>query len=212
MLHSVEWWAPPLYSHNPIDACVPTIEVYEEEQSSHSIRTKAPKTANARNPANCRGIPKKMDRIPQQDVEPATEPDPGPSAGQGSKARKAHELVSCTIRSPPFSYLHLERTCDGADQPELDALQVRAYCTSAMTQFLGVTGAAIPVDILKVDATECWLRVPRPDLGAFAAAITAWPGVSQEGEGSSYVLRIRACGDWLGSLVGRQDQHKLWTA
>ncbi|KAL7625099.1 hypothetical protein AAE478_004313 [Parahypoxylon ruwenzoriense] len=131
------------------------------------------------------------------------------STPDASKAKKPHELVTATIRAPRYSYAHLE-VFSGSTQPdELDALQVRSYCTSALKQFLGVTGVGIPLDILKVEGRECWLRLPRDDLGAFSAAITAWQGSFQNGVHSS--LRIRGCSDWLGALVGRDGEDRLWS-
>ncbi|KAL2753864.1 hypothetical protein ACRALDRAFT_2110029 [Sodiomyces alcalophilus JCM 7366] len=124
---------------------------------------------------------------------------------------KSHELLSCTAKSPTFSYVHLEvvRSSQGhAMVIETDKLQIRSYCTSALQQFLGATGVAIPIDILKVHGNECWLRTPREDLAAFSAAITAWPGT--RGGGAQSMLRIRQCSDWLGSMVGAEGQEKLW--
>jgi ribonuclease P/MRP protein subunit POP8 len=93
----------------------------------------------------------------------------------------------------------------------LDALQVRAYCTSALRQFLGDTGAAISVDILAVRNDDIWVRVPRADLAGFSAALTAYGGMAR-GRGVTTVLRLRACGDWLGSLLGRAEQQELWAS
>ncbi|KAI0011143.1 hypothetical protein F4779DRAFT_244063 [Xylariaceae sp. FL0662B] len=125
------------------------------------------------------------------------------------KAKKAVELVTATIRAPRYSYAHLQAFTDSAEPVELDMLQVRSYCTAALKQFLGATGVAIPLDILKVEGRDCWLRLPRDDLGAFAAAVTAWQGSSQDEIHTS--LRIRGCSDWLGALVGRDGEDELWT-
>ncbi|KAI0884452.1 uncharacterized protein GGS22DRAFT_23349 [Annulohypoxylon maeteangense] len=125
------------------------------------------------------------------------------------KAKKAHELVTATIKAPRHSYAHLELFSDSPDTGDLDILQVRSYCTSALKQFLGATGIGIPLDILKVEGKDCWLRVPRDDLGAFSAAITAWQGSYQDGIHSSF--RIRGCSDWLGALVGSAGNDKIWS-
>ncbi|KAM4056033.1 hypothetical protein HRG_002957 [Hirsutella rhossiliensis] len=113
---------------------------------------------------------------------PGTRPKSNPKQGLES----SYEILTCTIKAPPFSYAHLELYTDrGPDDnggaAELDNLQVRSYCTAALRQFLGLTGVAISVDILKVEGSECWVRVPRPHLGSFAAAITAWKGTSEGG-------------------------------
>lgn len=91
---------------------------------------------------------------------------------------------------------------------ELDNLQVKSYCTAALRQFLGLTGVAIPLDVLKVEASACWVRVPRDDLGAFAAALTAWKGSSDGGV--EFLLRVKQCSDWLGAMVGSHGQDELW--
>ncbi|KAI1745821.1 hypothetical protein F4680DRAFT_442096 [Xylaria scruposa] len=128
------------------------------------------------------------------------------------KAKKSYELAKSVIKAPPYSYAHLElfnAAEPAAKMEELDALQAKSYCTAALKQFLGVTGMAIPLDVLKVEGQSCWLRLPRDDLGAFAAAITAWQGTNQDGISSTF--RLRGCSDWLGALVGQRDEQKLWT-
>ncbi|KAM0447978.1 hypothetical protein ACHAO4_008509 [Trichoderma viride] len=124
------------------------------------------------------------------------------------RLQKSHELLTCTIKSP-FSYIHLELLTDppGAGV-ELDNLQVKSYCTAALTQFLGITGSAISLDILKVEESGCWIRVPRDDLGPFAAALTAWKGTSDGGV--KRLLRIKQCSDWLGMMAGSDGQDQLW--
>lgn len=127
-----------------------------------------------------------------------------------SRARPdaAHDMLTCTVASPPFSYAHLELVTDGPGPVELDNLEVRSYCTAALRQFLGLTGEAIAIDILKTQGAECWLRVPRPDLASFAAAITAWKGVSEGG--TWRILRIKQCSDWLGFMVGTDGHDSVW--
>lgn len=130
-----------------------------------------------------------------------------------TKTQKSHELATCTIKSPPFSYVQLELSTQGsgpeADEAAvLDAVQVRAYCTAALRQFLGISGTAISIDILKVEGKQCWVRVPGPDLALFSAAVTAWNGNISNGTCS--VLRVKASGNWLGALLGREEQTALW--
>ncbi|KAL2266538.1 hypothetical protein VTJ83DRAFT_5890 [Remersonia thermophila] len=101
----------------------------------------------------------------------------------------------------------------------LDNLQLRAYLTAALRQFLGDTGAAIPLDILLLRGASAWVRVPREDLAALAAAVAAFDGLAPEGGGAGpwggreggVLLRVRACGDWLGALIGRDEEGVLWT-
>lgn len=130
------------------------------------------------------------------------------STAAASKSHKAQELATCTIKAPPFSYAHLEVLRNPVGPVALDAIQVRSYCTAALKQFLGISGQAVSIDILKVDGPSCWLRIPRDDVGAFTAAITAWQGSWDDGAHSTF--RIKGCSDWLGTLVGREGEHALW--
>ena len=108
-----------------------------------------------------------------------------------------------------------------AEEQKLDALQAKTYCAAALRQFLGATGAAVAgaLDVLHVDAARgaCVVRVPRDDLAAFAAAVTAWQGVAvsdsgEVGGGGRATLRIIGCSDWLGTLLGRQSEERLWAS
>lgn len=132
------------------------------------------------------------------------------AAGRQAKSQKPRELFTCTVKTPPYAYACLEMVSESLDPVQLDALQVRSYCSAALRQFLGETGAAIAIDIIKVRDAECWVRVPRQDLAAFSAAITAFSGFSQGGKTSA--LQLRACGNWLGALLGKSEQQRLWNS
>lgn len=121
---------------------------------------------------------------------------------------RGHEITSKTIRAPPFSYLCLQLISDQALTPEPDILSLRSSITAALTQFLGLTGSAIAVDILKLDPGECWIRVPREDLSVVVAAMGGWVGGSESGGRISW--KIKAAGNWLSPLVARTDGQDLW--
>ncbi|KAK3997460.1 hypothetical protein QBC44DRAFT_314859 [Cladorrhinum sp. PSN332] len=133
--------------------------------------------------------------------------------------KTSHSLTQQTLSSPPFSYIHLSTSplpslpsTSPTNQP-LDNLLLRSYLTTALRQFLGDTGVAIPVDILSCTSRTAWIRVPRQDLGAFAGAITAFPGLNQGGETTLLLLQIKACGDFLGSLLGKggeDEEERGW--
>ena len=126
------------------------------------------------------------------------------------KPPKGTELRTLPLHAPT-SYAHLELISPtSATPPALDALQAHSYCAAALTRFLGATGAAVPVDVLKVDRNRCWIRVPSADLPALAAAVTAWGG-TRDG-GLDVLLRLLGCSDWLGCLVGGDGQEDLWTS
>ena len=132
---------------------------------------------------------------------------------QQKDLEKSHDILTCTIKEPPFSYAHLELVTDvpsSSSSAALDDLSLKSYCTTALRQFLGTTGVSISIDILKVENNHAWVRIPRLDLGSFAAAITAWRGTSDNGEQIS--LQLRQCSDWLGAMVGADGQNRLWNA
>lgn len=149
----------------------------------------------------------------------AMEIDPPPAHNEASdavntkrklpKATKSHEITSRTIKAPAFSYACLELISNPSSKVPLDDLTVRSYLTSAFTQFLGLTGSAVSVDILKVESKECWIRVPREDLSSVIAAVGGWIGRGEDGVEVGW--RIRASGNWLGSLVGGRSAEKVWT-
>ncbi|KAJ9612032.1 hypothetical protein H2200_003627 [Cladophialophora chaetospira] len=124
-----------------------------------------------------------------------------------SKSTPKEPTTTITLRNPPYTYFHLHlHTLSEQNSQSLDELTIRSYLTSALQQYLGLTGTAIPIDILKVDGLDAWIRVPRDDEVAVTAAVSQWVGVKGIG------LKIEARGSWLGGVVarGRMDR-KLWT-
>ncbi|KAJ6007711.1 hypothetical protein N7540_011687 [Penicillium herquei] len=145
-------------------------------------------------------------------------------ASETSK-RKAPEEKSTTIhftsRNPPWTYLKLQLIShsDAPSTQTLDALSARAYLSAALSQFLGLTGTAIPIDILKVEPApsgtttspqnlsatttknyNCvWVRIPRDDAAAVVAALSSWVGSG--GNGANIAWRVCAKGNFLGALV-----------
>ncbi|KAG5927233.1 hypothetical protein E4U42_002428 [Claviceps africana] len=129
-----------------------------------------------------------------------------PNHGQATTAYSA--LTTSLTAEQRFSYAHLELASDGPQPITLDDLMVKSYMTAALKQFLGLTGLAIPIDILKAQDATCWVRLPREDMASFAAAITAYRG-SREGD-TQYVLRIKGSSNWLGLLIGKAAQEEVF--
>jgi ribonuclease P/MRP protein subunit POP8 len=140
-----------------------------------------------------------------------TEAPPSTSTTQKQqKAAKGHEITNKTIKTPPFSYVYLELISKSTtSEIRLDDLIVRSYIMAALTQFLGLTGSAISVDILKAQGRECWIRVPREDLSPVLAAVGGWVGDSEEQGKVGW--RVKASGNWLSSLVGNLEVEKIWS-
>ncbi|KXJ92872.1 hypothetical protein Micbo1qcDRAFT_160712, partial [Microdochium bolleyi] len=92
------------------------------------------------------------------------------SSTAAKKSSKSLELATSTIRAPPHAYIHLQLLSSSPPsglEEQIDALQVKSYCSAALKQFLGLHGTAISFDILKVEDSEGWIRVSRDDLAAF---------------------------------------------
>ena len=114
-------------------------------------------------------------------------------------------LLQSTIRDVPFYYLHLTLLTasiagaapsidEAAGPPPIDEITVRTHLTTALRQFLGLTGTAIPVDILRCAGRDAWVRVPAQDAAAAVEALSGWVG-------SEAAWRVRRSGSWLGGLV-----------
>ena len=124
-----------------------------------------------------------------------------------SKSSSTDGTATITLRNPPYSYFHLRlQALENQNQQAFDELTLRSYLTTALQQYLGVTGTAIPIDILKLEDLNAWIRVPRDDEVAVTAAVSQWVGT----KGVS--LKIEARGTWLGGIVARGRRNRnLWT-
>ena len=125
------------------------------------------------------------------------------------KTKSTPAPLKITIRNPPYTYLHLtlltsSTSLPNPDPPPIDILTARAHLTSAVSQFLGITGTAIPIDFLKVEGRDVWIRVPREDVTAVVGALSQWVG-KDGGAG----WRVKGKGEWLGVVVA-EDGHKLF--
>ena len=68
-----------------------------------------------------------------------------------------------------------------------------------MHQFLGIHGAAVPVDVLKLEGSEVWIRVPAEDRSALVAAVGGWVGRAGEG------WRVMGWSSWSAGAEGGKD-------
>ncbi|CAD6439953.1 588acb4a-dba7-4ae9-8bfd-accc43f42e28 [Sclerotinia trifoliorum] len=133
-------------------------------------------------------------------------------ASKTSKRKQTHngqEHKAITITAPLFSYIHLELQISSLKKAQLDDITAKSYMTSALTQFLGLHGAAISIDILKTEGKDVWIRVMREDASAVVAALGGW--VKRLGSGDEQVgWRIKGRANWLGGLVGEDDIERVW--
>lgn len=123
-------------------------------------------------------------------------------------AGKGHEITVRTIRQPQFAYVYLELISDPMNKFPVDIITFSSHLSSAFKQFLGLTGSAIPVDILKVEGRECWIRIPRDDLSTVIAAVTGWLG--NDGRGEQLAWKIKGSGSWLIRIAGSRGLSTTW--
>lgn len=119
------------------------------------------------------------------------------------------EIIS-TLRKPPYVYLKLVVTStprQGYPQTEVetDEITLLNYLHSALKQYLGLTGTAIPLDILKVEGSHALVRLPAEDESAVVAALSQW--TSSRG----VALRVHSRSSWLGAVSRKTDDAKLWS-
>ncbi|RHZ62346.1 hypothetical protein CDV55_105313 [Aspergillus turcosus] len=132
-------------------------------------------------------------------------PKPPPSA----------KVLTFTSRNPAWTYLKLQLITQpptSTTQPPLDPLTAKTHLTAALSQFLGLTGTAIPLDILKIapenKAQTVWIRVPRSDAAAVVAALSSWIGggggsksATATATAGSVAWRVCAKGNYLGAVI-----------
>lgn len=120
--------------------------------------------------------------------------------------------VTSTIRNSPYAYLQLFVTRTDSRNParsiavqDYDDITLRTYLNSALTQYLGLVGTAISIDILRIQDGEAWVRLPGDDESAVVAALSQWTGAQ------GVVVRIRNRSHWLGHLINNVADEKLWS-
>lgn len=120
------------------------------------------------------------------------------------RAPKKHILTQITIRSPPWAYVHLQHLVSSPTAPELDAVTAQLHLTAALSQFLGLHGAAIPFDILKLEGHDVWIRLQSQDRTALVAAAGGWSSKSGEG------WRVKGWSSWDANATSRDSGQDLF--
>ena len=138
-------------------------------------------------------------------VTVATTQDSTEVAKKKRKRRaKNHTISQFTIRDPPWAYLHLQHLASPGTSTNPDAVTAHLHITAALSQFLGLHGAAIPIDIFKLENTDVWIRVPAEDKSAVIAAVGGW--VSGKGEG----WRVKGVSSWDARAMARDSGQDLF--
>ncbi|KAH0604440.1 uncharacterized protein H6S33_006817 [Morchella sextelata] len=128
------------------------------------------------------------------------------------KTPKAGPPVQITIKNPEWGYARLKMIYDPpytAESPSYppDILTWRTTLTMCLTQFLGLMGSAIHIDILHLENDEAWLRLPQNDTTMFAAAVSGYVGTI---EGKSVGFKTLGMGDFPMGVVGKGEEDALW--
>jgi ribonuclease P/MRP protein subunit POP8 len=110
-------------------------------------------------------------------------------------------LHSSTLRRPQWTYFHLSAFSTANEPPSYDAISTRQNLGNAMKKFLGLTGSSIPIDILKVEGCEVWVRVPRDNSRAFHEGVSAWIGKDL----MKYLIKDKH--DWLSQMSAGNGQY-----
>ncbi|GAM36003.1 hypothetical protein TCE0_018f04757 [Talaromyces pinophilus] len=133
----------------------------------------------------------------QEDIAMTTETAPKPPT------TTTNSTQHLTSRNPQWTYFKLQLIPHSSHPIKnftIDPLTARSYLTSALSQFLGLMGSSIGIDILKIenpspplrleqqqqqqqnesngrgDFPNVWIRVPRDDGAAVLAALSSWVG------------------------------------
>ncbi|KAK6430949.1 hypothetical protein LTR95_012890 [Oleoguttula sp. CCFEE 5521] len=122
---------------------------------------------------------------------------------------KTQTLSNLTLRNPQWAYIHLSLVTaklpsSYPDYPPLDALTSHLNLTSALSQFLGLHGGAIPIDILKLEGQDVWVRIPANDRVGFVAAMGGWAGRGGES------WRVVGWSSWSANARGKDGGKDLF--
>ncbi|KAA8904497.1 hypothetical protein FN846DRAFT_952756, partial [Sphaerosporella brunnea] len=131
-----------------------------------------------------------------------------------AKRQKLPPPEQVTIREHDWAYANLQILYDPPYDPAKndaawppDILTWRTTLTTALTQFLGLSGAAIGIDILHLDRDEAWLRIPRAEKQRFQAAVSGYLGST---DGRSIGFRVLGISDFLMGLVSKKAETSIW--
>lgn len=134
-------------------------------------------------------------------------------------AKPSHRPIETThtLRNPPYAYLRLSIVTSSPPNSApipLDEVTLRSYLFAALGGYLGITGEAVAVgiEVLAIEGREAWVRIARDDEMAVVAALGQYGGGNGSGTGGANVaIRVKGRGTWLGGLLDRSDDAKLWS-
>jgi len=132
----------------------------------------------------------------------------GASIGAKRKHSNAAQILhQRALRNNQFHYLHLSLMAQFNHSNPIDEATAMLNLQAALGQFLGLTGTAIPIDILKLEEQDVWIRVPNADSRMVISALSSWVGGNSKGQ---QAWTIRKSSDWLLDIV--HDDHDMGQA
>lgn len=139
---------------------------------------------------------------------PTTQASSNSTNKRRKKTPKTQTLSDFSIRKPDWAHLHFQHVAPGGkskgNDQALDGVTAHLHLTAALSSFLGVHGAAIPIDIMNLEGQEVWIRVPADDRAAVVAAAGGWIS----GSGESW--RVKGWSHWDVRASGRDAGQKLF--
>lgn len=112
-------------------------------------------------------------------------------------------MGSTVIKQLPFVYFYISLITNDTlleksslAEPAIDMITARTNLDSALQQYLGLTGTAIPIDLLKIEGRDVWIRLPKEDGSAVQGCLSQWTG-----RDGSVAWRIKAKANVLGQLA-----------
>lgn len=132
-------------------------------------------------------------------------PQPTKKRAHSTSQPSKTQTRNLTLTSPPWSYIHLQHHQTPQNTSSgLDALTAHLQITSALHQLLGLHGAAVPVDVIKLQSDEVWIRVPAADCKGVIAAVGGWVGRAGEG------WRVLGWSSWSAGAEGKEGGRDLF--
>ncbi|RMY31069.1 hypothetical protein D0865_15097 [Hortaea werneckii] len=128
---------------------------------------------------------------------PTTQASSPPDKKKRKRTGKNRVLSQFTMRSPPWSYIHLQHLTPPGSEAKLDAVTAHLHLTASLSQFLGVHGTAVSVDITKLEGKDVWIRVPNQDSSGWT---------SSKGEG----WRVKGSSSWDARAMARDSGQDLF--
>ncbi|KAF2840370.1 hypothetical protein M501DRAFT_991378 [Patellaria atrata CBS 101060] len=147
-------------------------------------------------------------------IQTQTPPSSTPTAPTSSPLQPRTRTTRTLL--PTYTYLHLtflssrqpnSSNIQSVSLPPLDAITAITHLTSALRAYLGLHGTAIPIDILKIENRDAWVRCPASDGAGVVAALASWVGRGS-GEEGDVSWRVRGRSGWIGKLLdGGSDKN-----